>query len=258
MVLLFTILCKHMTAVLIVLVVRSKTVQSFMKADRITKSRSVRTRVQPQLRTQSRRPLGRPKAEHVEALEARLVLVARRAFVLNGYGATSINSIAKSARVSKNTLYARFASKREMLQAIVAQQIAAVVEELPPDSGPDAPLQDKLRAYVNVATKQSLSGDTLEINRLILSESHKFPELGEIARVRSQGGVQRVAQFIEECARRDRIPCRDATAAASFLLAAVYGWYIAIMIANRVVSDRERISWVDQTISMFMASRVAW
>lgn len=230
-----------------------------MKADLAIKTRAVRTRVQPRLRTQPRRPRGRPKAEHVEALEARLVLVARQAFVRNGYGATSINSIARSARVSKNTLYARFASKRAMFQAIVAQQIAAVVEELPLDAGrPDEPLEDKLRAYVNVATKQSLSGDTLEINRLILSESHQFPELGEIARTRSQGGIVRVAQFIEECARRDRIPCRDATAAAALLLAAVYGWYISIMIANRVVSDRERTSWIDQTIRIFMASRAAW
>jgi TetR/AcrR family transcriptional regulator, mexJK operon transcriptional repressor len=230
-----------------------------MKSDLATKTRLVRTRVQPQLRTQPRRPRGRPKAEHVEALEARLVLVAHQAFVRNGYGATSINSIAKSARVSKNTLYARFASKRAMFQAIVAQQIAAVVEELPVMSGrSDEPLQDKLRAYVNVAIKQSLSGNTLEINRLILSESHQFPELGEIALARSQGGVQRVAAFIEECARRDKVPCRDAASAASLLLSAVYGWYISIMVANRVVSDRERVAWVEQTVSIFMASRSAW
>lgn len=187
------------------------------------------------------------------------MLVARHAFALKGYGATSINSIAKSARVSKNTLYARFASKAAMFRAIVASQIASVGEELLPSSaGQDESLEDKLRAYVNIALRSSLSGDILEINRLILSESHQFPELGEIALARSEVGVQRVTQIIEECAQRDRIPCREPAKAAALLIAAAYGWYTSVMIANRVVSDRERASWVDNAVRIFMASRFAW
>jgi TetR/AcrR family transcriptional repressor of mexJK operon len=155
----------------------------------------------------------------VAALEARLVSVARQSFVLKGYGATSINAIAKSARISKNTLYARFPSKGAMFRAIVARQIASVDEELRPASGKhNEPLEDKLRAYVNVALRISLSADVLEINRLILSESYQFPELGEAARARFDVGVQHLAEFIEQCARRDRIPCRDPAAAAQLLL----------------------------------------
>lgn len=225
-------------------------------AEQVAKNR---TRTQPRLRTQPRRPRGRPKAEDLEALEARLVRVARQAFVLHGYGATSINAIAKAARVSKNTLYARFDSKDALFRAIVARQIQGVDEELPPTTGRrDESLEDGIRAYVNVALRKSLSGDMLEINRLILSESHQFPELGEAARARFQVGVEHLAQLIEECARRDRIPCRNPAAAAEVCLYAVYGWYNAIMISNRVVSDREQKSWVDNAVGIFMASRSAW
>lgn len=219
----------------------------------------MRKRTRPQLRAQPRRPRGRPKAEDLEALEARLVLVARQAFVLHGYGATSINAIAKSARVSKTTLYARFPSKGAMLRAIVAQQIASAGEEMLPSSGgSEDALEDRLRTYVNIALRRSLSGDVLEINRLILSESHQFPELGEASRARFQVGVEQVAKFIEESARRDRIPCRNPAAAAELLLSAMYGWYVSVMITNRVVSDRERMSWVDNAVRIFMASRSAW
>ncbi len=218
----------------------------------------MRTRQRPQLRTQPRRPRGRPKAEDVEALEARLVLVARQAFALHGYGATSINVIAKSARVSKNTLYARFSSKGAMFRAIVAQQIASVDAELPAAGKDDESLEDRLRAYVNVALRRSLSGDMLEINRLILSESHQFPELGEAFGARFQVGVAYIAQMIEEYARRDRIPCRDAAVAAELILSAASGWYTSVMVANRVVSDRERASWVDNAVRTFMASRSVW
>jgi TetR/AcrR family transcriptional regulator, mexJK operon transcriptional repressor len=219
---------------------------------------NMRTRTRPRLRTQPRRPRGRPKAEDLQALEARLVLVASQAFVLHGYGATSINAIAKSARVSKNTLYARFPSKAALFRAIVARQIESVDAELPTFGGHDEPLADRLRAYVNVALRRSLGGGMLEINRLILSESHQFPELGEAARARFQVGAQYVAQFMAECAQRDGIPCRDPAAAAELLLSAAFGWYTSVMISNRVVSDSERTAWVDNAIRIFIASRPAW
>ena len=219
----------------------------------------MRTRKPPRVRMQPRRPRGRPKAEDVEALEARLVSVARQAFVLNGYGATSINAIAKAARVSKNTLYTRFPSKAALFQVIVARQIASVDEELHPTSRDHAEsLEDKLRTYVDAALRRSLSGDVLEINRLILSESHQFPELGEAARARFQIGVQNVARFIEVSAERDRIPCRNPAAAAEVFLYSVYGWYNSLMITNRTVTERERTSWVDRAIAIFMAGRSEW
>jgi len=219
----------------------------------------MRARKPPRLRLQPRRPRGRPKTEHVEALEARLVAVAREAFVLNGYGATSINAIARSARVSKNTLYARFPSKAALFQVIVARQIASVDEELPPpsDANPE-PLADQLRAYVDVALRISLSKDVRDINRLIMSESYRFPELGDAARARFQIGVQHVADIIEICAKRDRIRCRDAAAAAALFLYSIYGWYTFAMITNRPVSDAERTARVDTAVAMFLAGRPDW
>jgi TetR/AcrR family transcriptional regulator, mexJK operon transcriptional repressor len=208
---------------------------------------------------QPRRPRGRPKAEDVEALEARLIAVARQAFVLNGYGATSINSIARSARVSKNTLYARFPSKAALFQMIVARQIASVNEELrPASSEQEESLADKLRAYSNAALRTSLSRDMLEINRLIVSESYQFPELGEAARARFHIGVQHVARLIAVCAERDRIPCRRPDAVAELFLCAMTGWYSTIMMANLNVTDAERASWVDSAIAIFLAGRPGW
>jgi TetR/AcrR family transcriptional repressor of mexJK operon len=218
-----------------------------------------RKRTSSRLAVQPRRRRGRPKAEDLEALEARLVLVARQAFAQRGYGATSINAIAQSARVSKNTLYARFPSKAALFRAIVARQIATVDEELRPRAGADAhSLQNKIRNYINVALKRSLSGDVVDINRLILSESRQFPELGDAAGARFQTGVHNIARIIRECAQRDGVRCRDPGAAAEMLLCAAQGWYISIMMANRVVSDRERASWVDDIVGKFVASRSAW
>jgi TetR/AcrR family transcriptional regulator, mexJK operon transcriptional repressor len=216
-----------------------------------------RPKARPRLRLQPRRPRGRPKADDVEALEARLVSVARQAFVLHGYGATSINAIAKSARVSKNTLYARFPSKAALFQTIIAQQIASVDAELGP--GADSrTLEDALRTFIEVALRTSLNKEGLEINRLIMAEAYQFPEIGQAARDRFQVGIANVARIIEAYAKRDRMPCRNASAAAEVFLYAVYGWYTFAVTTNRPGIDQERVPWIDNVIRIFLAGRAEW
>jgi TetR/AcrR family transcriptional regulator, mexJK operon transcriptional repressor len=215
------------------------------------------TKSQPRLR--SRRPRGRPKTEDLEALEFRLVEAAREAFIREGYGATSINEIARSARVSKNTLYARFPTKAALFQEIVARQIAGVEQQLQPVSGvPADALEEKLRTYLNVSLKRSLDPDMRAINRLILAESSRFLELGEAAARRFKVGVQHIAVLIEAFAARDGIPCRNAMSAAGLLLCTVYGWYIFVMISNRTVTARQRSECVDSAIANLMAGRNTW
>ena len=211
----------------------------------------------PRLRLQPRRPRGRPKADDIEALESRLVSVAREAFILNGYGATSINSIAKSARVSKNTLYARFPSKAAMFQTIIARQIADVHHELEPATAA-ASLPEALRAYADVALRTSLNKQEQAINRLIMAEAYQFAELGETALGRFKVGIQSVTHIIEIFAERDRVPCRNPGAAAEVFLYSLYGWYTFAIATNRTMTDREYKNWIDNVIRIFVASRAEW
>jgi TetR/AcrR family transcriptional regulator, mexJK operon transcriptional repressor len=219
----------------------------------------MQTRTRPRLKVQSRRPRGRPKTEDLQALEARLVLAARQIFAVYGYGAASINNIAKLARVSKNTLYARFSSKADLLRAIVERQIARTQEQLRPAFGrPEQKLEKRLCDYINVSLKRSLEPDVLEINRLTASESPRFPELGDAARLRFKTGVKQVAQIIKEAAGRDRTPCRKPELAAETLLTMANGYYLMVIVTNREASDRERVSWVEQAVKTFVAGRSGW
>jgi TetR/AcrR family transcriptional regulator, mexJK operon transcriptional repressor len=213
----------------------------------------------PRLRIQPRRPRGRPKTEDLQALEARLVLAARQVFAAYGYGAASINNIAKLARVSKNTLYARFRSKADLLRAIVERQVDRAQQALRPALGrPEQKLEKRLCDYINVGLKRSLDAEVLEINRLVASESTRFPELGDAVRLRFKTGVKQVAQIIKEAAGRDRIRCRDPEAAAESLLTMANGYYLMVMITNRAISDREQNSWVEQAVRTFIAGRPGW
>src|SRR4051812_48118631 len=104
----------------------------------------------PELTVHPRRPRGRPKLEDLPALEARLIHVAMSHFMANGYGATSMASIARAARVSKDTLYSRFSSKAVLFRAIVKDQIAGVQDALPHgEIERQVTLEETLRIYGN-------------------------------------------------------------------------------------------------------------
>jgi AcrR family transcriptional regulator len=207
----------------------------------------------------ARRQRGRPKLEDVAQIESRLLDVALREFLAHGYGGTSLTRIVKAAGISKTTLYARFGSKEDLFRAIVQQQIErlSAVTALRSRKGPPS-LADGLKAYGNRTLEISLEGDLLEVNRLIYSESARFPELGTAAAERSQQGIADVASFIASCAEAEAIACRDPQSVATAFIFMLRGWYVDGLLSNRAISVRERQRWVDTAVTMLLAGRAEW
>ncbi|MGW6277676.1 TetR/AcrR family transcriptional regulator [Kribbella sp. NPDC055071] len=59
-----------------------------------------------------------------EETRIRIAQAARRLFAVQGYGATSIDAIAKAAGVATRTVYSAFGTKREILSLICDQWLA--------------------------------------------------------------------------------------------------------------------------------------
>lgn len=206
-----------------------------------------------------RRPRGRPKLDDVAQIESRLLDVALQEFLAEGYGGTSLTRIVKAAGISKTTLYTRYASKEELFRAICRQQIDrfSAVAALRSPKGP-LDLVSGLKAYANRTLEISLEGDLLQVNRLIYSESGRFPELGAAAAERSQLGIADVAVFIRTCADADGVPCRDPQAVAEAFIFMLRGWYVDVLLTNREITARERQHWVESAVRVLLASRADW
>jgi AcrR family transcriptional regulator len=209
--------------------------------------------------TIARRPRGRPKLEDVAQIESRLLDVALQEFLAHGYGGTSLTRIVKAAGISKTTLYARFPSKEDLFGAIVRRQIdrLSAVEALRSAKGA-VDLAAGLKAYGNRTLEISLEGDLLKVNRLIYSESGRFPELGLAAAERSQTGIAHVADFVARCAEADGVPCRDPAAVGEAFIFMLRGWYVDVLLAGETVSARRRQRWVDAAVHLLIAGRAEW
>lgn len=206
---------------------------------------------------EDRRARGRPKAEDLRELEARLVRVARGCFLANGYGATSMNEIARAARVSKGTLYARFAAKADLFRAIIEEQIKRAGEVSLAGPRP-ATLEAMLLAYADSALQDSLAAETVALNRVIYSEAGRFPELGEAAWLRSRAGVRQVSALIREYAAKEGVPCRAPDDAAEMFTTLLRGFYGDVMQRGGLPSAAEVRAWTREMTPAFVAGRSHW
>lgn len=129
----------------------------------------VTTATRPALR--QRRKDARPH----ELLEAALAL-----FVEKGFAATRAEEVAQRAGVSKGTLYLYYASKEELLKAVIEQylsvRIADTAEEVRRIDGPMAPvLRDMLVPWWQQIYASPVSGTF----KLIIAEVRNFPEIAD-------------------------------------------------------------------------------
>jgi TetR/AcrR family transcriptional regulator, mexJK operon transcriptional repressor len=214
--------------------------------------------------SKSPRSPGRPKREDVAAMERKLFSVALNEFTAHGYGAASLTKIVKIAGVAKTTLYARFSSKEQLFRAIMQQQIERADAATALRPGANRPganrieLEKGLEVYANRMLEVSLRGDLRDVNRLISSESHRFPELGAAAVEKNRLGVKRIANFISDCADADGIRCKDPEAVAETFIFMLRGWYVNAMMTSRNVSAAERKQWVGRAVRILLSARSNW
>jgi TetR/AcrR family transcriptional repressor of mexJK operon len=126
-----------------------------------------------------------PSLEEAPRVKVQQILCAAGPlFMEQGYGAVSMDAIARKAGVSKATLYAHFAGKEELFGAIIAAACARHATTLGrPDAGPDSgdhDIGDGLRRFARNFLETLLSPNAAAIYRIVIGEGPRFPELGRI------------------------------------------------------------------------------
>ncbi|KRB40137.1 MAG: TetR/AcrR family transcriptional regulator [Pseudomonadota bacterium] len=106
--------------------------------------------------------------------------VGRDCFLVDGYAATSMSSIAARLGGSKGTLYNYFKSKEELFEAVMQRQCGALAETLfdVTDDG-EAP-RERLEHFASAFLTRLLTSESLGMYRVVVSENGRFPEIGRM------------------------------------------------------------------------------
>ncbi len=161
-----------------------------------------------------------PPSHECSPKRRQIAQAAEALFLAHGYGAVSMDSVARQAGVSKATLYAHFASKDVLFAGIVC------------DKGEDNPLDDSLfpdrvtdlRAALLAIGQRLLRfllrERTLSIVRIAIAESVRFPELGHAFYTNGpQRSCDRFAAWLELLSAQGQVHAPDPLAATHQFLA---------------------------------------
>jgi AcrR family transcriptional regulator len=182
-------------------------------------------------------------------LEAALEL-----FMDHGYEQTTIEMIAARVGMTKRTVYARHADKAALFLAAVRRAISRVMV---PDQALDALETDDLQTTLIAVAKLRLgllmTPEGLRLQRIVNTESYRFPEIFTEAFERGAGPV---IEFVARQLRRQAIPGsvahdRPETAAAAFM-SMVVGGPLRIVVSGNYFSEEEIADRISFTVRLFL------
>jgi len=210
---------------------------------------------------------GRPSRQDAEQLRQTIIEVATAMFLSQGYGATSIDAIAQQARMSKRTFYHRFHDKAELFGAVVHDIVAKLY---PPEASnaagmaalfAGAELEQILRRIARIALRAAVSPQAVALQRMILSEASRFPELAQtiLGEGSRQDAVTRIAALLERERQAGRIAIDETYfAAEQFLQMVVSLPQRRAMGLGTPMTEAELDAWSDDTIRLFLDGCRGW
>jgi AcrR family transcriptional regulator len=134
--------------------------------------------------------------------------VATDMFVQRGYAATTLLDIAKKAGVATRTLYQHFGDKEAIFREVIFARDVAVVNPPVLEAGED--LVSALRKAASYSFDVALRTRSIELMRLMIAESARFPELmSKVATTIFGRFTGNLAQLFRELAGAGLIPDGD-------------------------------------------------
>ena len=203
---------------------------------------------------------GRPSRQQAARLGERILDAATHLFLSQGYGATSIDAVARRARISKRTFYHRFDDKPALFVAVVHRIIdrlrsPADVERLVGD------LQEVLQRLARFILRAALLPEAIALNRMLVAESARFPKLAAVVTERgvADEAIRFIAGILDREIRAGNLALDNPTFAAQELL------YMIIALPQRramgfgaPMTPAELDAWARDVVNLFLNGCRGW
>src|SRR5215471_18566184 len=109
-----------------------------------------------------------------------ILAAAKRTFLAGGFGAVSMDTIAREAGVSKATVYAHFAGKEGLFGAVIDRECERYFARFSAGELDPCDVRASLTVLGRRFLELLLSPDGIALYRIILGEVTRFPRLGEV------------------------------------------------------------------------------
>lgn len=184
-----------------------------------------------------------------------ILAAAKECFLARGFGAVSMDAIARQACVSKATVYAHFASKEELFGAVIERECERrfagfSAQELDPGDVA-ASLFVLGRRFLDLI----LSPDAIALHRIILGEVTRFPLLGAVFwRAGPERNLAQIAAFMRRAAAAGTLALVDTRLAAEQFVGMVRGetQLRHLLQLDPAIDDRDIDAAVEAAVATFL------
>jgi AcrR family transcriptional regulator len=196
------------------------------------------------------------KRERCTALVRRRAILeaATSVFLERGYAGASVDAVVERAGGSKASVYAMFGNKEGLLTALVAEaaeQLISSVDLLPIEQ----PLTQSLTDFGERFLRLILQPTRLALYRLVVGESGRLPELGDVFyRTGPEGVIHRLAEFFRAQAQRGAIRAPEPERLAAYFIGAVRGdmHFRALFNPTRTPTPKEIVGHIEFVVTTFL------
>jgi AcrR family transcriptional regulator len=197
-----------------------------------------------------------PLGEEDSSKRRQILDGARKVFMDLGFDGASMNEIARSAGVSKGTLYVYFADKSRLFEAIVedeALEKSKIEYNLDPKRDVETTLSEFGRTYIGSICRPG-GGSSI---RTVMAIAERMPEVGRqfyenvLAKT-----INRLAEYLQAHVRANDLAIDDCgLAAAQFLQMCQATLFLPFVFQAEPAPSAERIARVvDSATRMFLAT----
>ncbi|WP_165916588.1 TetR/AcrR family transcriptional regulator [Caulobacter sp. BK020] len=200
---------------------------------------------------------GRPSAAYLAAISEKILSTAQDLFLSQGYANTTMDAVTAAAGVGKATLYARYPTKADLFQAIVAGRMETWRTTEPAPVGADQDIQDWLREYAVALLKAMRDPEIRAFDQLMVAEAPRFPEL---ARTFHELGYMVSIRAIAE--RLSRADGEDTPSARTLLVAKLFASSLIQWIRQEggisEIGDDDCRAAAEAISQLMVSGRAAW
>ncbi len=178
-------------------------------------------------------------------------------FLSHGYDKTSMDSVAKDAGVSKQTLYSHFANKEQLFRACITGKVEDYGLDLS-WADPDAPTEDTLTRFGVQLLGLFNDKSVIAMHRLLMAQNTNHPQLCQtFYEAGPLATKQLLARYLQNQAERSRIDVDDPFEAAELLVSIIERNFLAKLLLgvgdNLPPGDtepyvRRRVRWFLQAV----------
>lgn len=172
---------------------------------------------------------GRPKSEEKRAA---ILRAATELFLARGLQNASMDAVATSAGVSKQTVYSHFTNKDELYRAVIVNKVESYGfgSAFPPESDD---LEEGLLLLGGRFIELLFDEEVLAMYRVVIGESSVHRKIAELFYETGHGTTLRTIEtFLSKQADRNRLKIDDLAYAARLFLSMICGHYQLRLLMN--------------------------